>query len=104
MDLLETHFEESRRIIISHVNDNLPTTEESGKGRLRLLSERLTNIGKTRFLEIANERLKDFEETVKNLGFSPSDAEELAENYKQKLVKFIGAGLKEYLLRKDSKE
>jgi len=41
MDFLNTHFEESRTIIINHVNTNLLTTDESGKGRLR---ERLSNI------------------------------------------------------------
>jgi len=102
MDLLDKHFEESKRIIISHVNDSLPITEESGKGRLRLLADRLSNISKTGFLEIANERLKDFEEKVRNLGFCQADTDELTENYKQKLLKFIGSGLREYLHRKDS--
>jgi hypothetical protein len=101
MDFLETHFEETRIIIINHVNTNLPTTDESGKGRLRLLAERLSNIEQTKYLEISNERLKDFEEKMKNLGFSITYTEDLTENYKQKLIKFIGSGLKEYLLRQD---
>ena len=102
MDFLESHYEESTKIIIDHVNGNLRPIDESGKGRLRLLAERAGNIENTRFLELANERLKDFEEKIKNLGFSAIETDELTEEYKKKLTKFLGSGLKEYLLRNDS--
>lgn len=103
MGILESHFEESAKIIIDHVNGNLLPTDESGKGRLSLLAERFSNIHQnTKYMELANERLKDFEEKIKNLGFSSVETDELAENYKQKLIKFLGSGLKEYLLRNDS--
>lgn len=99
-EILETHLEETKQIVIDHVNQNLKPIEESGKGRLKLLSERLGNISQnTKFLELANERLKLFEEKINNLGFPVDEAEAIVNVYKQKLVKFLGSGLKEYLLR-----
>jgi len=100
MDFLESHLEESKKIIIDHVNSNIPQIDESGKERLRLLAERSALIANTKFLELANERLKDFEEKIENLGFNPLETEELSEEYKSKLLKFLGSGYKEYLLRK----
>ena len=95
--------QESKQIIIDHVNKALKPINGSGKGRLRLSSERLRNIGNTKLIEIANERLKLFEEKMKNLGFPANKVETMGETYKEKLVKFIGAGLREYLLRQDNK-
>lgn len=102
MDFLESHFEESTKMIIDHVNGNLRPIDETGKGRLSLLAERAANMENTRFLELANERLKDFEEKIKNLGFSGVETNGLAEEYKNKLAEFLSSALKEYLLRKDS--
>lgn len=96
-EILETHLEETKQIIIEKTRLN--PIDESGKNKIRLFAERLRNVESTRFFELANERLQLFEATVTNLGFPPDVVKTMVDSYKQKLIQFIRTGLREYLLK-----
>ncbi len=99
MEVLDEHLEETKQILIKHANETTKPIDESGLSKIRALQARLESIEDTRLMEIANERLKLFEEKLINLGFPPDTVSDVTETYKQSLIKFIGGGLKQYLLR-----
>lgn len=103
MEIIEGHLDESFKIIAEHINKNLEKKDETGKNRLILLAERMVDLHKnTKYLEVANQRLEDFEEKIKNLGFSNTD--DLMKEYKSRLVDFLRVGVKDYLLKENKRK